>query len=106
MSRSVSEQVYQACSTNGYKRRRSGGKDATGTIEGYLDPDDNIDNYWSPGQIVTLKLYIRQDAALYHQVPAMIISTDQEHDIEEGSLTKWTSEWGLDYDGSSYLLYQ
>jgi hypothetical protein len=92
MDEEVAESAYASCSTSGHRSRVAGTKDATGTLEGILDPSDDIHNYFRVGDHVTLKLYYT--ATKYHSVPAQINKIGQETDIEEGSVERWTADWG------------
>lgn len=88
----VVDSAYASCSTSGNRSRVAGTKDSTGTLEGILDPSDDIHNYILAGDHVTLKLYYT--ATKYHSVPAQINKIGQEVDIEEGNVIRWTADFG------------
>lgn len=92
MDQEVAESAYASCSTSGGRSRVAGTKDTTGTLEGVLDPGDDVNNYMKVGDHCTLKLYYT--ATKYHSVPAQINKIGQEVDIEEGSVVRWTAEYG------------
>lgn len=88
----IAESKFASCSTSGERSRVAGTKDSTGTLEGVLDPADDIHNYFDAGDAVTLKLYYT--ATKYHSVPALILKTSMEVDIEEGSVIRWKADFG------------
>jgi hypothetical protein len=88
----TAESKYASCSTAGQRSRVAGTLDSTGTLEGVLDPADDIHDYFDAGDHVTLKLYYT--ATKYHKVPAQINKTSMEVDIEEGSVIRWKADFG------------
>jgi hypothetical protein len=64
-------------------RTVGGTKRHNGSFRGYIDPDDNLENYFEVGDDVTLLLYV--NASLWHIVPVTINTINVQTDVEEGT---------------------
>ncbi len=91
--RTAAEHAYASCSTGGYKKRVPGTKDGGGSLKGYYDPTDPVENYITEGASVTLKLYV--STTKFYSVPAIINKLHIETDIEEGAPIPWEAEFGI-----------
>lgn len=91
-SRSVQEHAYASCATGGFKKRVAGTKDHSGSLEGKLDLDQSVEDFFDEGDIVTLNLYVSSTA--FYVVPAMITELSIEVDIDEGDIVPWSANFG------------
>lgn len=92
MDQSDSAPSWNSSSTAGHKTRKSGVRDATGSIEGKYDQDDPIEQRLGVGSAVSLKLYQRADR--YITVAAIITGLSLNVNIDTGDIESWTASWG------------
>ena len=95
MDRPAVDGAYASNNTNGYRRRVTGTKDATGTITGVYDPASPIEAVMAVGDQVVLQLH--NSATLGHKLTARITGgPNYGQDIQEGNPATWTCNWGND----------
>lgn len=92
-TRSSNNPAYASSATQGWKTRRGGVKDATGSLEGKLDPALPITNSFDEGSSVTLLLH--EDGTRFHTVPAIIDSIAWSCDINDGDVLGFVAQFSL-----------
>lgn len=92
MDQSDSAPAWNSSSTGGHKTRKSGVRDATGTVEGKYDQDDPIENRLGVGSAVTLYLHQRADRKI--TVAALVTGLTLNVNIDSGEIESWTASWG------------
>lgn len=101
MERPAVEGAYASNNTNGYRRRVTGTKDATGTITAIYDPDSPIEAQMQVGDRVYLQLHNK--STLGHKFYARITGgPNYGQDIQEGSVAAVTFNWGNDDSAPVY----
>jgi len=85
-------QSYASSATAGWKTRREGIRDATGTIRFKVDMADPITDDFDEGSGVTLLLHL--DGTRFYSVPAIINSLSFEVDIDDGDVISGVAEFG------------
>ncbi len=83
--------AYASSATQGWKTRREGVRDASGTLNLKLDLADPISDDFDEGSAVTLLLYL--DSTRFYTVPAIIDSLGWEVDIDNGEVIGGTAEY-------------
>jgi hypothetical protein len=83
--------AYASSATQGWKTRREGVRDASGTVRFKLDLADPITDDFDEGDPVTLLLYL--DATRFYTVPAIIDSLAWEVDINDGDVIGGVAEF-------------
>lgn len=84
---------YASSATGGFKTRRAGVKDGSGSLDFKLDLADPITDDFDEGSAVTLLLYI--DATRFHTVPAIIDSIAWSVDINDGDVVGGTAQFSI-----------
>ena len=84
---------YCSSSTGGWKTRRSGVNDGTGTFDAKLNPTASGKPPVGQGSAVTLNLYL--NASLFFIVPALISDMDYTTDIDTGEVIGYTASFGV-----------
>lgn len=83
--------AYASSATGGWKTRRDGVHDASGSARFKLDLADPITDDLNEGDQVTLLLHL--DATRFYTVPAIIDSLAWEVDINEGDVIGGVAEF-------------
>jgi hypothetical protein len=83
--------AYASSATQGWKTRREGVRDASGTVRFKLDLADPITDDFDEGDAVTLLLHL--DATRFYTVPAIIDSLAWEVDINDGDVIGGVAEF-------------
>jgi hypothetical protein len=79
--------------TAGFKRRRAGIRDGSGSIEGKWDPGDPITDHLEDGTEVQLNLVTT--GAQQFTVPAIIDGLKLDVDLDSGDIIGWSADWSL-----------
>lgn len=79
--------------TGGFKRRRSGIRDGSGSMEGKWDPADPITDYLEDGSEIQLNLVTAGTQQFV--VPAIIDGIKLDVDLDSGEIIGWSADWSL-----------
>jgi hypothetical protein len=84
--------AWGSSSSAGFKKRKAGTKDGSGSFSGKLDDSDVILDHCTQGAEVTLKLGFATGKEF--TVPAVVESVDWKVDIDSGEVVGWTVNFG------------
>jgi len=88
---------YVSASTDGTRRRVDGNVDYSGTLTVVYDETDPIHDILPEGALIVLHLFLRAPmvgvAGVYHEVPAKILSYDENQNRESPEAHRVTINW-------------